>query len=459
MNILHYSLGVPPFRRGGMIKYCMDLMEAQVKVGHNVFLLWPGKLKNFSSDIKIEEKKNFVFDKGIEIKSFEIINPLPVPMLEGIKDFDEYTCKKDKEKIKKFLLLNEINVVHIHTFMGLPKEILEECKVLGIRTIFSTHDYFGICAKWGLQKDGKPCINDHECRDCIVCNKNALSLRKVKFLQSNIYRYIKESKIVKIMRNKYNSRSSINNARVVDYSSKTLELSSKYRALRKYYVDMLEMCDRVHFNSNNTYNIYKRYFDYSKSSRVLNISTGSIHDCKKMRKTHNPIRFGYLGPIVEHKGYFYLKEVCDELYKERQGAFELHIFAKCDDISKYMINHGPYIYSDLPSVMDKFDILIVPSLWYETFGLTVLEAMSFGIPAIVTQCVGAKDLIINNKNGIIIEPTAIALKDTLNMLISNNKLVDDMNKHIFNNFIVETMDKHIKKVLSMYLDDNLEKDI
>ena len=46
MDILHYSLGLPPFRRGGMTQYCLDLIAGQVKEGHNVTLLWPGRLYN-----------------------------------------------------------------------------------------------------------------------------------------------------------------------------------------------------------------------------------------------------------------------------------------------------------------------------------------------------------------------------------------------------------------------------
>lgn len=34
-----------------------------------------------------------------------------------------------------------------------------------------------------------------------------------------------------------------------------------------------------------------------------------------------------------------------------------------------------------------------PSVWYETFGYTVLEALSFGVPVLVSDTVGAKDII------------------------------------------------------------------
>ena len=55
--------------------------------------------------------------------------------------------------------------------------------------------------------------------------------------------------------------------------------------------------------------------------------------------------------------------------------------------------HGRYSYDELEAIMDETDLLICPSVWYETFGYTVLEALSFGVPVLVSDTVGAKDII------------------------------------------------------------------
>ena len=39
------------------------------------------------------------------------------------------------------------------------------------------------------------------------------------------------------------------------------------------------------------------------------------------------------------------------------------------------------------------DLLIVPSLGLETFGMVVLEAFSFGVPVLMSEHVGAKMLV------------------------------------------------------------------
>lgn len=448
MNIMHYSLGFPPFRRGGMIKYCMDLMSEEAKMGHNVYLLWPGVLKNSTNDMDVKIRKDYYIEEtNVIIHSIEIINPLPVPLLNGIKEFDIFTLKKNVESIYKFLKENNIQVLHIHTLMGLPIEIIQICKKLNIKTVFTTHDYFGICPKWGLEREGNACVDDHNCLDCINCNRNALSLNKMKFLQSKFYRIFKNSYFLKILRKKNNTKLYIkeNVVQVIEND----DIKNRYQDLRKYYMQFLENCDIIHFNSNNTKNVYSRYIDINKNGVVIDISHGSIKERKRIRKVNDIVRFGYLGPITKHKGYFFLKKVCDELNSENQ-KFELHIFADCYDEAPYLKIHKPYEYNDLDDVMNKFDVLIVPSIWNETFGYTVLEALSYGIPVITTNNVGAKDLIINNKNGFISEITEFFLKNVLLNVIKTPEIISEMNRYIVSHVKIKTMKIHAKEMLEIY---------
>ena len=89
MNILHYALGFPPYRTGGLTKYAIDLAREQVMEGHNVSLIWPGEIKLIGKKNKIR-KRSLV----LGINSFEIINPLPVSYDEGIVDIRDYQSNK-----------------------------------------------------------------------------------------------------------------------------------------------------------------------------------------------------------------------------------------------------------------------------------------------------------------------------------------------------------------------------
>jgi hypothetical protein len=43
MKILVYSLGLPPFRRGGLVNYSVDLAEQLTTAGNEVIFVYLGK--------------------------------------------------------------------------------------------------------------------------------------------------------------------------------------------------------------------------------------------------------------------------------------------------------------------------------------------------------------------------------------------------------------------------------
>ena len=47
----------------------------------------------------------------------------------------------------------------------------------------------------------------------------------------------------------------------------------------------------------------------------------------------------------------------------------------------------------LTNVYAEMDLLVVPSIWKETFSLVTLEALSYGVPVLVSDNVGAKLLV------------------------------------------------------------------
>jgi glycosyltransferase involved in cell wall biosynthesis len=56
------------------------------------------------------------------------------------------------------------------------------------------------------------------------------------------------------------------------------------------------------------------------------------------------------------------------------------------------------------SVLGRARALVFPSLWRETSGLTVLEALSKGVPVICSRRTGAADWVADGINGFLVEP-------------------------------------------------------
>ena len=437
MKILHYSLGFPPYRSGGLTKFSMDLMREQIREGHDVSLLWPGEIKFFGTGISV--KKGSPVDG---IKSYEVINPLPVSYDEGIKDFDAFINVGDISVYDNFLDELKPDVIHVHTLMGLHKSLLESAKKRNIRLVFTTHDFFPICPKVTMFRKGKICDSIASCEECGVCNNTALSLKKIKILQSPAYRTAKDSPIVKKLRKQHRD----------DYlgddtgrdENGSVGAADDFRKLRDHYGDMLKLMDVIHYNSNVTKAAYEKVFGLGKSV-IVPITHSDISDRRKTKDfSSDVLRIRYLGAQSGAKGYLVLKDGLDKLWQERQD-FCLDVHFEPVQKEPYMKSHDRYSYSELEDVFDNTDVLIAPSIWYETFGFTVLEALSYGVPVIISDTVGAKDIMAEGV-GIVIEGiSGDKIAHTIGGL-DRDKL-KEMNRIILEKQEILTMDKMTQELI------------
>lgn len=436
MKILHYNLGLPPYRSGGLTKYSIDLMCEQSK-NNEIYLLFPGKY-TLSQKFKIKFLKEYK-----QIKVFEILNPKPVSLLGGIKDVEKFIepVMYSMEESLKFLENLKPNIIHIHTLMGLPIEFIKAAKSLEIKIVFTTHDYFGLCPKVNFLKCNESLKN------CSECNKNAYSIRKIMIMQSNIYRNFKESYLLKKVRRLVKKNDIKKENLNIKFSDFNIERNFKYDKLRNYYIEFLNLFDSLHFNSNITKEVYNNFCN--TKGEVISITHSDIHDNRVLKKFSNDkLRILFLGSLDEYKGAPYLIET---LLNIDSSMWELSIYGNDYDIdfrNDNIILKGRYMQTDLSNIMINNDILIVPSLCKETFGFTLLEGLSNGMPIIATDTVGSKDLIENNETGFIVKKDE--LKKYINLVINNRKLLEEINRNIINRNYIFEIENHEKIIENYY---------
>lgn len=445
MKILHYALGFFPYRTGGLTKYCEDLMKEQILAGHEVLMLWPGSVGNK------RKKPVFKRDKREDgIISCEICGALPVALDEGILQVKKYMQHTDKQAYVEFLRQENPDMIHIHTLMGLHKEFLEAAKEAKIKIIYTTHDYYGLCFKPTFFYAGEVC--DGECSHCFTCNQSALPVWKIRLLQTPFYRSMKDSRVVKYLRkrhrkNFFDGNEQLNKSEEIQDHQK----EAAYRKLREYYISMFDMVDLFHFNSRITRNLFLKYME-PKAYRVLSISHAGI----KRQTTLKPvdvshISVSFLGPLNAAKGYDLLQKTLEEMYADGWKNFSLHVFAGEQKINAFTVSHDRYDYSQLAMIMKNTDLVVVPSIWYETFSFVVLESLSFGVPVLVSDRVGAADLIQQGKNGWIFRLEEGELKRVLQEILTHpEKLHEIRNQFMAQEQKILNIHEHATDMENLY---------
>lgn len=126
--------------------------------------------------------------------------------------------------------------------------------------------------------------------------------------------------------------------------------------------------------------------------------------------THSPrFKIVFAGQIGLRKG---IKTLLDSLELSQQKDWEVDFFGTMlgeskEDLENYHGNpglkfHGAVSQSTLADAFRSSTVLVLPSL-EEGFGLVVPQALNTGLPCIVSDRVGAKDLIRHHENGSIFE--------------------------------------------------------
>ena len=116
-----------------------------------------------------------------------------------------------------------------------------------------------------------------------------------------------------------------------------------------------------------------------------------------------------VGTWRDHKGVELLVEAWPRV-RERHPDAELHIVGP-DHPAEYTETAGVTLRGFVPSLVDVFRkaALCVHPAHIEPFGVSVIEAMRAGLPAVVTETTGARSAVSNVDDGLVVPPTSGAL--------------------------------------------------
>lgn len=222
-----------------------------------------------------------------------------------------------------------------------------------------------------------------------------------------------------------------------------------YSELLEYYKKCFRLIDCFHFNSRTAQNVYQENL-HLKNGRVLPITHSGINDNRHKKLWETKIlRIGFIGNTTPYKGLPLLIKVLKKMPDPK--IWKLNIWGgKTGKEKNWPIYYrGKFDNRSVATVYGEMDVLIVPSIWKETFGFVVLEALSYGVPVIVSENVGAKDIVKRYDERFVFTSES-ELSALLKDIMNNRSLLEDFNEKILNDKWKYSMKDHTEAILKLY---------
>lgn len=325
-----------------------------------------------------------------EIKSMGALQKLLLPLITifNVRTFIE---------IRQIIKSQKINIVHVHNTLPLISPAVYyaalSCKVPVVQTM---HNFRLLCPNAMFYRNG------HVCEDCVVSGLNCA-------VRHSCYRNSKLQTLLCVISMKIHRAAGIygkiNFICLSDFNRNKLLLLNQ----RKQIIDP----DRVFIKPNFTFELEN---NCSADKGSYYIYAGRLEEQKGIKVLLDAWKtMGSSAPLLLICGSGPLEDLC----KEASEKLNIRLM-------------GFVPHKNIIKLFSESKALIFPSLGYEGFPLTIVEAFSVGTPAIGSDIGNIKELIENGKTGFRFTPGNVV------DLIKAIKAIEKMNLNrdiIISNFL------------------------
>ena len=219
-----------------------------------------------------------------------------------------------------------------------------------------------------------------------------------------------------------------------------------YQKLLDYYKKCFSLVDCFHYNSETSKEVFMQYLPTSKG-QVVSITHGGIED-HRIRKVygHDVLHIGFIGNSTPYKWLPLLISVLQDIGMIESWDLSVWGGGVGTHPSLPVYYKGKFDSSTIADVYSAMDVLIVPSIWKETFSLVTLEALSYGVPVIVSDNVGAQD-IVKLYNPKFVYHSEDELKSLICEILSDKNLLAEFNDKLLSSKWKYSMEEHAKEII------------
>lgn len=324
------------------------------------------------------------------------------------------------EKIFQQLLTDfRPDILHIQHLLYHSLQYPAIAKAMGIPTLFTLHDYWLSCPRWGQRiRRGLTLCHTVDIDHCSEC------------LQPETGR-----------KNLFNPVSLLRS--LLQPSPKTSTPEKRFEALITRKEQVLRLSEKVDCFIAPSSFLQKTFTRYGLPPEKIVCSDNGMNTKGYTERPHaaaDHIRFAFIGTISEHKGVHILIEAFNTLEQEKAT---LDIYGDMSWFPQYSRRLEQAVTSaaisfkgTIPNravadTLASIDVLVVPSIWFENSPLTIHEAFLAGVPVITSNLGGMADLVEHGVSGLLFPVNDTnGLAEAMRQIIHSDTLLDTLRKNI-----------------------------
>lgn len=188
------------------------------------------------------------------------------------------------------------------------------------------------------------------------------------------------------------------------------------------------------------------------------IRQSNIRIRDQVYQAEDVIRFGYIGNLAIHKGVHVLVRAFTgidsprtnlSIYGSGQTAYTNQLKQITGNADVRFA--GTFQPEDLSKVFDQIDVLVAPSICYETYSFVVHEALASEVPVITSDLGGMAEQIESEVNGFCFEAgNQQELQGMMQKIIDDPTILNKMKEHIRLETFVPSIEQEAYKYQQLY---------
>ena len=361
MRILHIVHQYVPEHIGGTELYTQTLAQHQIAAGHSVAVFYP------SLSDEAPPKTPVIDEVGVRLYG------IPIGQRSRTQVFrDTFSNQKLEAAFTAVLSTEEPDIIHIQHLMGLPLSLAHHINQAGIPYLVTLHDYWYLCANAQLltNYNNTVCKGPNLWLNCAHCA---------------------------LARAGYNS--------IVPLIPAIAPLFGyRERRLRR----ILDGADLLVAPTQFTAAVYQQMGISAAKIRVVPHGINIPDKLPLRTPSDSELHIAYIGGLSQQKGVHILIAAVNQL---PAAGVKLSIIGDTTAFPDYVSQlkqqaqhsgisfNGRIPPTELWMTLARVDLVVVPSLWYETASLIVQEAFAAKVPVIASHIGALQERVEERVNG------------------------------------------------------------